>query len=315
MGGNDSTLQYCSDRIDLLKAEYESAKRNTSYLKDELDSTWEALRSLRDEYHYYKEQADSEFQEASYCWENHDGANAKAHSENGHILNDRKSMVSSALDSANVEHDDAKRRFKESVSYQRSIKADLDEAKMAHKTRSEELKEQRLQESLHWHDKSCARCGCSIRYNDEWVHIPNYCKECREAFEIERKEKEEKRVAKKLEREAKWKEKPCKECGSSIRYNIEWSHPPNYCNDCKERFKRQKDEKQFKGSNEYKLRFKPQEGRNDFLFGNNKPNKGDGHGHVVVDGDGQVHYVRDTYNPQKPGDRKDAESFDDGVFL
>lgn len=31
----------------------------------------------------------------------------------------------------------------------------------------------------------------------------------------------------------KWREKPCKLCGSSIRYRIDWDHIPNVCKRCK----------------------------------------------------------------------------------
>lgn len=37
--------------------------------------------------------------------------------------------------------------------------------------------------------------------------------------------------------QAKWKEKPCKNCGKMIRYNIEWKHIPNLCHDCFEKDK------------------------------------------------------------------------------
>lgn len=35
--------------------------------------------------------------------------------------------------------------------------------------------------------------------------------------------------------QAKWKEKPCRNCGKMIRYNIEWKHIPNLCHDCFEK--------------------------------------------------------------------------------
>lgn len=37
--------------------------------------------------------------------------------------------------------------------------------------------------------------------------------------------------------QAKWKEKPCRNCGKMIRYNIEWKHIPNLCHDCFEKDK------------------------------------------------------------------------------
>lgn len=165
---------------------------------------------------------------------------------------------------------------------------------------------------MHWHDKSCARCGHTIRYSDEWTHIPNYCKNCREALESERKEKEEKRAAEKATRAEKWKERSCKECGQTIRYNIEWRHIPNYCSDCKEKFRRKREAK---SSDEYKLIFKTEMGKNEFLFGSDNPKPHDGHGHVVIGDDGQVHYIRDRFDPKKAGDEKNAESYDDGFFF
>ncbi|MDE6845903.1 MAG: hypothetical protein K2J99_09070 [Lachnospiraceae bacterium] len=35
-----------------------------------------------------------------------------------------------------------------------------------------------------------------------------------------------------------YKEKTCKDCGRTFKYRIDWEHQPNYCNECKERFKR-----------------------------------------------------------------------------
>lgn len=37
--------------------------------------------------------------------------------------------------------------------------------------------------------------------------------------------------------QAKWKEKPCRNCGKMIRYNVEWKHIPNLCHDCFEKDK------------------------------------------------------------------------------
>ncbi len=35
--------------------------------------------------------------------------------------------------------------------------------------------------------------------------------------------------------QAKWKEKPCRQCGTTIRYNMEWKHIPNLCRACFEK--------------------------------------------------------------------------------
>lgn len=358
MREQDATLQYWSERIDSLSAEYERAKSNTSYLHDQMDSAWQSLHGLQEQYREYKEQANYEFQESQYCWSMHDGASAKEHSENGHILNEKKAEVGSYLDGAHARFDSVKSQFDEAVAYQRGIKAELDQARNAHKSRIEELKAQNLQEQMHWKEKSCGRCGATIRYNDTWNHIPNYCKSCKEKMNAEREEREKKKAAE----AAKWIEKPCKQCGKMIKYNIEWSHYPNFCPECKEKFEyekrereknrcekpckgcgktivyytnwshipnyckdcRAKFEKQRKskkkkqdeqGSQNYKLRFNPITGKNDFFFGNDNPQLGDGHGHVVIGDDGEVHYIRDQYDPKSDTDRKDAVLFDDGYFF
>ena len=35
-----------------------------------------------------------------------------------------------------------------------------------------------------------------------------------------------------------WKEKRCSKCGATIRYRIDWAHPPSICKNCKDKFKK-----------------------------------------------------------------------------
>ena len=97
----------------------------TSHLYEQLDSAWQALHSLQEQYREYKEQADFEFQESQYWWSMHDGASAKEHSENGHILNARKAEIGSYLDGAHARFDSVKSQFDEAVDHQRGIKEEL----------------------------------------------------------------------------------------------------------------------------------------------------------------------------------------------
>ena len=194
MREQDATLRYLSERIDSLSAEYERAKSNTSHLHDQMESAWQSLHDLQEEYREYKEQASYEFQESQYCWSMHDGAGAKEHSENGHLLNEKKAGVSLYLDGAHARFDSEKSEFDNSVAYQRGIKEQLDQVRNEHKLRIEELKAQNLREQMHWKEKSCGRCGTTIRYNDTWNHIPNYCKSCKEKMNAEREEREKKKA-------------------------------------------------------------------------------------------------------------------------
>lgn len=60
--------------------------------------------------------------------------------------------------------------------------------------------------------------------------------------------------------------------------------------------------------------FKPDRDKNDIYFGGYGKPDGPGHGHVIVDSDGETHHVRDVYDGTEQ-DRKDAVVFDDGKYL
>lgn len=156
--------------------------------------------------------------------------------------------------------------------------------------------------------KPCKQCGRTIRYYIEWPNYPNFCPECKDKFDYEKREREKNR-----------REKSCMGCGKTIIYYTDWNHISNYCKECKEKFNEERKSKVTKqdgpSSQGYKLRYDPNIGKNDFLFGSDNPKTNDGHGHVVIGDDGQVHYVRDQYNPKKDTDRNDAVSYDDGYFF
>ena len=61
-----------------------------------------------------------------------------------------------------------------------------------------------------------------IRYNVEWKHIPNLCKDC---FE---KDKEN------------WEDRTCAKCGRNFRINKSWEHIPTICPECRKVVKAEK---------------------------------------------------------------------------
>lgn len=172
----------------------------------------------------------------------------------------------------------------------------------------EEREKKKAAEAAKWMEKPCKQCGKTIRYNIEWSNYPNFCPECKEKFEYEKREREKNK-----------REKFCERCGKTIVYYTTWNHIPNYCKDCKAKFeeeqKSRKKKQDEQGSQNYKLRFNSITGKNDFLFGNDNPQRYDGHGHVIIGEDGEVHYVRDQYDPESVIDRNDAVSYDDGYFF
>ena len=128
------------------------------------------------------------------------------------------------------------------------------------------------------------------------------------------------------EERAKWKDATCATCGTSIRINIEWSHPPKYCKACKDRFQSKREEQintvnkavmrsnssewgRFNGEN---ARIKPRNdgsGKVDVYYGVlSTDGDGIGHGHVVIQEDSVI-YLRGPWQDKKTqwdiDDRKD----------
>jgi hypothetical protein len=64
-----------------------------------------------------------------------------------------------------------------------------------------------------------------IRYNVEWKHIPNLCKDC---FD---KDKEN------------WEDRTCAKCGKTFRINKGWEHIPTICGECRKIVKAEKSAK------------------------------------------------------------------------
>jgi len=61
--------------------------------------------------------------------------------------------------------------------------------------------------------------------------------------------------------------KACKECGKMFSYDPSWEFVPNYCKDCKQKFKKEKEEKQRSGAPR-KIKRKCKECGNFFTFPN-----------------------------------------------
>ena len=81
--------------------------------------------------------------------------------------------------------------------------------------------------------ENCRRCYCEITYPvDKGGNPPQYCASCRAQM--------------KAERDAKWRTKPCGECGCELKYNVDWTNIPNYCPSCKEKKRLEREKQQAK---------------------------------------------------------------------
>lgn len=220
----DTELERLFSTISSLEQEYESARSETDFYRNQMNSEWGVLHDLQTQYRELKEAADEEFRLASYCWEMGDRASAKEHSENGKNINERKAYIASGLDSAHSRYDPMKEAFERAKEHQTEVLQRLKAARAAKNRRLDELKIENERDASHWHEKSCQNCGATIRYRDDWSHIPNYCKGCKTRFDTEKQRRERLR-----------REKSCKGCGDRIVYYEDWDHIPNYCKECREK--------------------------------------------------------------------------------
>ena len=189
MSQQDAELNRLFSQITLWEGEYNRAKAATDGCRQQMNSEWESLHYLQTKYRQYKEMADEEFRSAKYCWAMNDKANAKAHSINGQNLNNEKKYLRSELDRAHISFDSFKEAYKNAKIHQAYVLEQLKAARAAKNKRLDELKAIKAAEDAHWHEKSCKRCGKTIRYRDNWSHIPNYCKDCKAMFDEERKQR------------------------------------------------------------------------------------------------------------------------------
>ena len=252
---NDYELERLFSEISILETELNKTQAEADNLKSLMNNAWESLRYFQEQYRYYKNLATEEFEKARDCYAGGDKESAKNHSIDGRYLNEKKNSFSSGIDNNRAIYESYKASYNRAKERKNSIIKQLKEKREAKNSRLAFLKEMNAEKQSHWHEKKCLKCGGIIKYNDAWTNVPNYCKECKEKLTAERVKKE----AERKEKQAKWKEKPCKQCGTTIRYNIEWTNIPNYCESCKKKFKEEKE-------NNYKLRFNPETGKNDFWY-------------------------------------------------
>lgn len=189
MSRQDAELNWLYSQITLWENEYNRAKATTDGCKQQMQSEWESLHYLQERYRELKEMANEEFRSAKYCWETNDKANAKIHSINGKNLNNDKMYLRPDIDRAHARFDSAKSAFENAKAHQANILEHLKAARSAKNKRLDELKAIKAAENAHWYEKACKRCGKTIRYRDDWSHIPNYCKECKAKFDEEKKQR------------------------------------------------------------------------------------------------------------------------------
>ena len=123
------------------------------------------------------------------------------------------------------ELDEARAAFNKALDTQKILRDKVQEAWDGFNARLEYLKSENAKEQAKWKEKPCKICGVPIRYNVEWKHIPNLCKDC---FD---KDKEN------------WEDRTCAKCGKTFRINKGWEHIPTICGECRKIVKAEKSAK------------------------------------------------------------------------
>ena len=120
------------------------------------------------------------------------------------------------------ELDEARAAFNKALDTQKILRDKVQEAWDGFNARLEYLKSENAKEQAKWKEKPCKICGVPIRYNVEWKHIPNLCKEC---FDKDK---------------ANWEDRTCAKCGKTFRINKGWEHIPTICSECRKIVKAEK---------------------------------------------------------------------------
>lgn len=215
----DSRLDYLGAELDRLKADFGRAKERVSVCAGELDRASADFDYYRREIAQLKSVMASELQMASACYAADDHYSANNHSYNIQNMKPRLDLLYDGKQRVRGPVDAARARFQEAVNEKRRIGAWLSAAREAFNTRLAEARAESARRQAKWHEKRCRLCGSTIRYHEDWTHVPDMCKPCRE------REK------------TKWRVKPCRRCGRTIRYSVDWVHPPNFCKGWKRSFR------------------------------------------------------------------------------
>lgn len=185
----DAQLDQYIREVESLEAEFQRARERTDCARSDMNRKWEEYKSLGDQYGELKELANREFEMSRTCFAAGDKYFAREHSINGKNLNERKNYLKPSMDNARAAHQSFKNAFQEAKAYQAQVLERLKAAREKKNQRLQEVKARNAEEASHWHEKKCQSPGCGniIRYRDNWDHIPNFCRECKEKFSRERK--------------------------------------------------------------------------------------------------------------------------------
>ena len=222
MSGKDPELSRLGEALSSARSAYAEAKKITDEAKARLNETGSRIQTFNAKITELKKGIDSEYNAMRSERSGGDRDAADEHRSMAQSMQEKLTEIYESKKSCFGELDEARAAFNKALDTQKILRDKVQEAWDGFNARLEYLKEENAKEQAKWKEKPCKICGVPIRYNTEWKHIPNLCKEC---FD---KDKEN------------WEDRKCAKCGKTFRINKGWEHIPTICSDCRKIVKAEK---------------------------------------------------------------------------
>ena len=215
MSGKDPELSRLGEALSSARSAYAAAKKITDETKARLNETGSRIQTFNAKISELKKGIDAEYGAMRTERANGDRDAADEHRSLAQSMQEKLSEIYESKKACFGELDEARAAFNKALDTQKILRDKVQEAWDGFNARLEYLKSENAKEQAKWKEKPCKICGVPIRYNVEWKHIPNLCKDC---FDKDK---------------ANWEDRVCAKCGKAFRINKGWEHIPTICGDCR----------------------------------------------------------------------------------
>ena len=222
MSGKDPELSRLGEALSSARSAYAAAKKITDETKARLNETGSRIQTFNAKISELKKGIDAEYSAMRAERANGDRDAADGHRSLAQQMQEKLTEIYESKKACFGELDEARAAFNNALDTQKILRDKVQDAWDGLNARLEYLKSENAKEQAKWKEKPCKICGVPIRYNVEWKHIPNLCKEC---FD---KDKEN------------WEDRTCAKCGKTFRINKGWEHIPTICSECRKIVKAEK---------------------------------------------------------------------------
>ena len=222
MSGKDPELSRLGEALSSARSAYAAAKKTTDETKARLNQTGSMIQTFNAKIADLKKGIDSEYNAMRSERAGGDRTAADEHRGNAQSMQEELTETYESKKACFAELDEARAAFNKALDCQKILRDKVQEAWDSFNARLEFLKSENAKEQEKWKEKPCRICGVPIRYNVEWKHIPNLCKDCFEKDKLN------------------WEDRTCAKCGKTFRINKSWEHIPTICGDCRKIVKAEK---------------------------------------------------------------------------